>query len=71
MQTICMDGQCLKKMPVNSLKWKTNMLTFNKEFIRHYDENSNKGYIIQISIDYPKDLHDLHSDLPYLPERMQ
>ena len=60
-----------QKLSVNSFKWKTNMLTFNKEFIRHDDENSNKGYVLETTIDYPKDLHDLHSDLPYLPERMQ
>ena len=60
-----------QKLPVNSFKWKTNMLKFNKEFIRNSDENSNEGYILDVTIDYPKDLHDLHSDLPFLPEKMR
>ena len=60
-----------QKLPVNSFKWKTNMLKSDKEFIRNYDENSNKGYILEVTTDYPKDLHDLHSDLPFLSEKIE
>ena len=48
-----------------------NESKFDEEFIENYDENSEKGYILEVTIDYPKDLHDLHSDLPYLSERMK
>ena len=48
-----------------------NASKFDEEFIKNYDENSNKGYISEVTIDYPKDLHDLHSDLPFLLERMK
>ena len=47
------------------------MLKFNEEFIKNYDEDSNKGYIFETDVEYPKNLHDLHSDLPFLPERMK
>ena len=47
------------------------MFKFNKKFIRNYDENSNKEYILEVTIDHPKNLHDLHSDLPFLLERMK
>ena len=30
-----------------------------------------KGYIFDVDVEYPKDLHDLHSNLPFLPERMK
>ena len=30
-----------------------------------------KGYILEIDVEYPKNLHDLHSDLPFLSERMK
>ena len=42
---------------------------FNEIFITNYDENSNKGYFLEVDVDYPKKLFDLHKDLPFLPER--
>ena len=36
-----------------------------------YDEGGGKGYIFKVDDDYPKDLHYLHSHLPFLPERMK
>ena len=41
--------------------------------MKTYDKNSNKGYILEVNIEYPKNLHDLHShsDLPFLPERIE
>ena len=47
------------------------MSTSDEEFIRNYDEDSDMRYILEVTIDYPKDLHDLHKDLPFLPLRMK
>ena len=57
-----------QKLPVNGFKWVNNEI--NEEFIKNYDENSDKGYILEVDIKYPRKLHDLHSDLPFLPKRM-
>ena len=58
-----------QKLPVNGFKWANNEI--NEEFIKNYDENSDKGYILEVDIKYPRKLHDLHSDLPFLPKRMK
>ena len=42
----------------------------NEEFIKNYGEN-NKGFILEIDVKYPRKLHNLHSDLPFLPKIMK
>ena len=67
-----------KKLPVNGFKWIDNnemaepsaKHIINEEFIKNYNENDNKAYILEVDIRYLKKLHELHSDLPFLPERM-
>ena len=38
----------------------------NEEFTKNYNENNIKGYIFEVDVKYPKRLHELHSDLPFL-----
>ena len=47
------------------------MLRFNEEFIKNYDEESDEGFVLDVDIKYSKNLHDLHSDLSFFPERMK
>ena len=59
-----------QKLTVDGFKWKQNMLKFDEK-IKNQDEDSDKGYILEVDVEYPKNIHDLHSDLPFLPERMK
>ena len=59
-----------KKLPVNGFKWIDNN-EISEEFIKNYSENNNKGYILEVDVRYLERLHELHSDLPFLPERME
>ena len=63
-----------KKLPVNGFKWLDTLETSNKineDFIKNYSENNDKGYILEVDVKYPKRLHELHSDLPFLSERIE
>ena len=60
-----------QKLPVNGFKWVEDISRINEEFIKNYDENNDKGYILEVDVKYPKKLHDIHSDLPFLPKRMK
>ena len=62
-----------EKLPVNDFKWiETNDLsTFNENFIKNYDKNNDIGYILEGDVEYPENLHKLHRNLPFLPERMK
>ena len=59
-----------QKSPVNDFKWikKEELSNFNEDFIKNYDGNGNIRYFLEVDIDYPKELFNLHRDLPFLPE---
>ena len=60
-----------QKLPVNGFKRVKNTSKIDEEFRKNYDEDSDKGYIIEVDDKYPRKIHDLHSDLPFLPKRMK
>ena len=60
-----------QKLSVNNFKWINDVTEINEEFIKSYNENSSKGYILEVDVKYPKKLPDLHSDLPFLPKRIK
>ena len=60
-----------QKLPVNNFEWIDDTSQFNEDFIKNYKEESNEGYFLEIDVHYPKKLHELHNDLPFLLERMK
>ena len=42
---------------------------FNESFRKGYNENSNKGYFLEVDLEYPKKLFNHHKDFSFLPER--
>ena len=36
---------------------------------KNHDEINDKGYVLEVDVEYPKNLFNLHCDLPFSPER--
>ena len=47
------------------------MPKIDEDFIKNCDKDSDKGCILEANLEYPKNLHDLHNNLPFLPEGMK
>ena len=62
-----------KKLAVSDFKWieKDDISKFDERFIKNYDENSDKGYILEVDVEYTKNLHAPHKDLSFSSERMK
>ena len=56
-----------EKLPINGFKWVNDISGINKKFVKSY----NKGYILEVDDDYPSELYKLHSDMPFLSEKMK
>ena len=59
-----------EKLTVRGFKWVNDIFEINEKFVKSYNKNSDKGYILEVDVDYPNELQNLHSDLPFLTERM-
>ena len=64
-----MDRQCKKSCPMDGFEWRKYLFRLDEKFIQDYDEDSDKGYILEV--DVSQGLHKLHSDLPVLFKRME
>ena len=58
-------------MNANKFWWIEDISSFNEGFIKNYDEESDEGYFLEVDVQYPEILLELHNDLPFLPERMK
>ena len=57
-----------KKLPFNGYKWADTAI-FTDEFIKNYNDNGDKGYLLEVDVVYPRGLRSVHRDLPFLPEK--
>ena len=52
-----------QKFPVINFDWTKDTSQFNEE----WDE----GYFLEVDVQHLEKLHELHNNLPFLPERMK
>ena len=41
-----------QKLLVNGFDWVKNLSKFNEDFIKSYDENSDKGYFLEVDVEW-------------------
>ena len=51
-----------QKLPVNDFELIENTSQFNEDFIKNYNEESDEGYFLEVDVQYPEKLHNLHND---------
>ena len=57
----------MQNMPTGAYRWEDNPSTFD---IYSIDlETSSRGYVLECDIFYPRELHDVHNYLPFLPKQ--
>ena len=49
--------------------WVKDLSQFKEDFIKNYDEDSNKRYFLDVAVEYQKKLFNLHSALSFLSEK--
>ena len=51
-----------QKLPVGGFEWieEDDLSKLNESFIKNYDGNSDKRYILEVDVEYPKNLYKLH-----------
>ena len=60
-----------RKLPVNNLEWIKDTSQFNKDFIKKYNEKSDKGYFLEDDVQYLEELDDLYLLFTFFHERMK
>ena len=48
-----------EKLLVRGFKWVNDIFEINEKFVKSYNKNSDKGYILEVDVDYPNELQNL------------
>ena len=57
-------------LPTGGFKWLKQNKIDNLDLKKYYKENK-KGIILEVDLEYPEKLHDLHNDYPLAPEKVK
>ena len=57
-------------LPTGGFRWMTQK-QIDKIDLAKYKEDSNKGLILEVDLEYSKELHDIHNDYPLAPEKVK
>ena len=46
-----------QKLQVNGFKWVENASQLNEDFIKSYNEERHQGYLLEVDVQHPEELH--------------
>ena len=52
-------------------KWEKEVERFTTKKIAKLVKNGRKGYLLEVDVEYPEELHEMHNNLPFMPEKMK
>ena len=52
-------GAMSEPLLVHGFDWVKDLSKIDEDFIKNYDKNSDKGYILEVDVEYPKNLHEV------------
>ena len=62
--------EMINNLPTHGFKWK-NREDFTPEKIDGLVKKDKRGYLLEVDVKYPKELHKNHNELPFLAEKMK
>ena len=60
----------IQDLPYSGFKW-LNQKEIGNFCLNSIGENSSIGYIFEVDLEYPSEMHDLHNDYPLAPEKIE
>ena len=60
-----------QKFPHKDIKFFKDLRYVNQKFVKNYNEESRKGDVLEVDIEYSKKLQDEHEYIPFLPEKIK
>ena len=60
----------VQNLPTHGFKWE-NGEDFTPEKIDELVKKDKRGYLLEVDVKYPKELHENHNELPFLVDKMK
>ena len=56
-----------QSLPTGAFRW----VSIEPNEVRELVACTDKGYLLEVNVSYPRELHDSHNDLPFMCEQME
>ena len=57
------------KLSINNFEWIEETSQLNEDFIKNCNEENDEVYFLEVDVQFPEKIFELHDELPFLSER--